>query len=216
MKAFVLSLCAALLLCGSAFAYPTYFGPSGLANVPGPAAMGTGQYNIFYNLISASADLNLYGGNIGLGEKTPIELGATIVKPEGGSSKTVLNAKVGLTVGKEEPIDVAVGVIDVSDELDRAIYLVAGKVLNAKSAGKGGVPAVYGIVGLATSDAGLDGLLVGLTSTLPTGLNVHLEYDTEDVNLGVNYPLSEALNLRADLVSDETGFGISYTLPRKY
>jgi len=204
-----------MLFCAVGSASPTYYGPSGLANVPGPGAMRMGDYNLFYNLISADRSLSFFGGNIGLGIATPIEVGATIVKPERGSSNTLLNAKVAFTTGKERPIDVAVGVIDVTDERDRVIYLVGGKVLNANSAGKGGIPAIYGMAGLGSSNSVLDGLFFGVSANLPEGLNAHVEYDAEDVNLGVNYPIGEGLNLRADLVSNDFGFGVCYTLPKK-
>jgi hypothetical protein len=177
--------------------------------------MRTGDYNLFYNLISADNNVSFFGGNIGLGIATPIEVGATVVKPERGSSHTLLNGKVAFTTGKGSPVDVAVGVIDVTDQVDRAVYLVAGQILNAKSAGKGGTPAIYGMAGLGSSNSLLDGLFLGVSANLPEGLNVHAEYDAEDVNLGVNYPIGGGLNLRADLVSGDLGFGVSYTLPKK-
>jgi len=213
LKTVILTVLAVLLFCAMGSAAPTYLGPSGLANVPLPTAMGSGQYNLFYNMISGDADVSIFGGNVGLGMKTPIEIGATVVNPEGGTSETIINAKVALQVGEVEPIDLAVGVIDLSDEFDQTVYLSAGKMLTRTS--RGGVPPVYGVLGFGNSDGGtLDGVFLGVTTRLPAGIEAHVEYDTEDLNLGLNYTVSDVLNLRADAVSGDIGFGVSYKFAR--
>ena len=206
----LLSLLA--LSAGAACAAPSFFGPTGAINTPNAAVVPSGAYNLFLNFISSDPnDLARYGANAGFGVTTPFEVGLTRWDRERGDSRLVVNAKVMLPLQMKVPASLAVGVIDVTDEITQTPYVVYTREFSM-IAGQQRKP-VYVSLGFGSTDFQvLDGLFLGASTAIGEKSWLMLEFDAEDFNAGVRLKLSDTLSGDIAVVNDDLGLALAYTV----
>jgi len=176
--------------------------------------LGSGNYNAFVNFVSSNRnDLARYGANLGLGEQVAVEVGLTVWAPEGHDTEVVANAKLQLPMqqrSRGRPFSLAVGVLDISDEIARTPYLSYTTEL-----GTGGVRArpIYGTVGLGANDGKvLDGLLLGAATPLTEQAWLMVEFDAQDLNAGVRFLATPQVTADAAVVNDDFGLAVAYNV----
>jgi hypothetical protein len=188
---FLALLGVSVLLTGPAGASPSANGPTGLWNVPSAIAMPQDNYNLFLSDHNTENELIRFGANLGTGLETPLELGITTFDPEVGRSQTVFNLKFQATQETEKNPSVAVGAIDLTQEGDRTFYFAVTKRLDVPQPRKKPHP-VFATVGAGTnkSNTVLDGIFFGITYLVSDTSAILLEYDAEDLNLGLRHHIS--------------------------
>lgn len=215
----IFSLIAFMGLCVAvapgAYADPSANGPTGLWNIPTALAMPQDCYNLFVNDHSAENELVRLGANLGTGLETPLELGVTAVDPEVGKSQTIFNLKFEAIQETEKNPSVAVGAIDLTQEGDRTFYLVATKRLDIPQREKKPHP-VFGTVGAGANDSNsvLDGIFFGVTYQVSDTSFLLLEYDAEDLNLGLRHHISPRTALDVASVNNRLYLGLAYNAIR--
>jgi len=122
LGAFSLGLLALAAPCS--LAAPSLSGPSGLVVVPDAAAVQPGHLEVAARRVSASNDWVTIAGNLGLWQGC--EVGFMWKDPEAGSTETTVNLKLAFEPTEENDWQVAFGIWDVSDEVQRTWYAVAG------------------------------------------------------------------------------------------
>lgn len=199
----------------SAYAEPSANGPTGLWNVPSAHAMPQDRYNLFVNDHSLDNELVRLGANVGTGLETPLELGVTSFAPENGGSRTVFNLKFQAAQETEKTPAIAFGAIDLTKEGDRTLYLVVTKRLDVPQRGKEANP-VFGTIGAGTNKSGavLDGIFFGVSYILSDTSSILIEYDAEDLNLGLRHHISPYTVFDVASVNDRLFLGLSFNASR--
>src|SRR6187455_1100088 len=121
-KTWFLVAALGLALAGRASASPNFFGPTGLLVIPTADTLAPQSWNVHLHL---TENVVTYGANYGLAKQ--LELGVTGFDPEHSDTKALINAKYALLMETGKAPGIAIGVVDLIDELDLdpAIYLVA-------------------------------------------------------------------------------------------
>lgn len=209
-----LMLCCLALLplaASPAAAAPSFGGYTGLILTPTADALDQDDYNaaVFTRDLEEGADQNLYAANLGL--RAGLEAGFARFKPEGGPGETLLNAKYRFAPETDANPALAIGAIDLTDEIDSTVYFVMSKVLTETGRVKGREfisPRIH--LGLAGGQ--IDGLFAGLSAALGESLTLMAEYDSEDINFGARLALGDEIRLHASTLDglDDLGIGISF------
>ncbi len=105
---------------------PSIMGPTGLAVVPDAASVERGRLEVAARRVSAVNEWVTISGNVGLAEG--IEVGFRWLDPDIGPSDTTLNVKTVFEPEQAGDWQVALGMWDVTDEVDRTWYAVAGYI----------------------------------------------------------------------------------------
>ena len=186
-------------------ATPAYFGYTGLMLTPTADTLktgGVGLGGVF--LADDNNDTTFLSANVGLLDS--LEVGAAMVNPEYGNSEGIINAKFALLKETIATPGVAIGVSDITDQFDATPYVVASKAMPL-SGESVFVPTLH----VGFGGGLLDGLFAGMSGKLSDRLQLMVEYDTDDVNFGVQFAAAQALRLHAGLVGgDSLGLGMSY------
>ncbi|UCG88113.1 MAG: hypothetical protein JSW71_06100 [Gemmatimonadota bacterium] len=192
-------------------AAPSFLGYTGLVQVPTADALGEDDYNlvIFTLNLEEGADSNIYAANLGLAEG--LEVGFARHSPEDATGETFLNAKYTFSRETEANPAMAVGVMDLTDEVDTTVYVVLSKALERRydtRYGEIGAPRLHFGVG----GGQLDGVFGGLSAVLGDRLLLMAEYDGSDVNFGARLAIGN--NVRAHVGAldglDDIGLGVSF------
>jgi hypothetical protein len=97
---------------------------------------------------------------------------------------------------------------DITDRLDATPYIVVSKGLPMQGANRF-APRLH----LGVGSGRLDGVFAGLSGKLTSQLQLMVEYDTNDVNFGLQYAAAQGLRLNAGLVGgNNLGLGMSYNV----
>lgn len=208
----VLLVCAAVLATLGYSAVPgsaaqSYLGYSGLLLTPTTEVLSERQLSIGgYYLDAEEGDYAIsLAGTVGL--LPGLEAGVNVLDVKDGESDTQINAKYELLKESQTVPSVAVGVTGLgSDWYDECVYLVAGKSFNAPAQAAFWAPRVYFGVG---SDVPVDGLFVGVSAAVADRLTLMAEYDSEDVNVGVRFAVSDKVRLHGGIFGgDWANFGV--------
>ena len=220
---------AVMLLFGAVVvsAEPSMMGYSGLLMVPTSDALGKGDYNVAISSGELSGwDDRAYIANVGLREG--LEAGVWWWHPQqsgimtssssasfGSSKETLLNIKYQFDYGTAERASLAVGVSDVTDEIDTAVYFVASKNV--------GQPVGTTIDGkpisLVTLHGGIGGgwindFFFGLEARLADRLTLIAEHINDGVNVGGRLRLWRHLVVDAGYIGTENwSANLSYNYP---
>ncbi len=198
---------------GAAWASPSLLGPSGLLLIPTAEALGVSQWNVGGSVLSSdSEDVTALYANVGV--LKGLEVGAARVKPEGTSGETVVNAKLLLPQPIPVKLAVAVGVIDITDQVDTTPYVVVSHTLGGGLILRHGAlssPQVH--VGLGGGQ--LDGLFGGVSAKIGDRLDVMAEYDGSQINLGARLPVARNVEVTAAALDglNDIGVGVSVGSP---
>lgn len=195
MARLLVGACCIALFClpCAAFAAPSLLGPTGLITVPTAEVVGTAQWNVGLSGVSVDQgpDESIFFANVGL--LPHLELGAARDKPSGGEGETIINAKLQVLPRLPGEISAAVGVIDLTDQIDRSAYAVLSHTLG------GGVFRRRGTIAPLEIHVGVggghfDGLIAGLSAGMGNQATLLAEYDGDHVNLGARWRLAAGVD----------------------
>jgi hypothetical protein len=215
-RTFVVLLCALVgvfAFSGVGGAAPSYFGYTGLMRVPSAEALDGGEFSVggFWIDRKEFDDPAIYLGNLGV--TRGVEVGVAVVRRDSGSDDVFLNGKYQFQQETEGKPSFAAGVIDLASQEDATVYFVATKGFGEVTETPIGPLYRWGIHG-GLGGGILDGLFGAVEANLSPNVNLMLEYDTDNWNLGARFLFMER-RLAADVgVFDwsDLGLGISYTL----
>lgn len=197
----------------AAWASSSLLGPTGLLLIPTAEALGMSQWNVGGSLLTDdAADVTALYANVGLWKG--LEIGASWLKPEGADAETFVNAKLALPQPLPLKLSVAVGVMDLTDQVDSTPYVVFSHTLGGGLIMRKGAlssPQVH--VGLGGGQ--LDGLFGGVSAKVGDRIDVMAEYDGTNLNLGAKMPLSANLSVTAAALDGlgDFGVGVSFGSP---
>ena len=206
----VAMVCLILALSTGAWASASLLGPSGLLLIPTADSLGMAQWNVGGSILTEDGlDLNAVYANYGI--SNGFEIGAARVSPEHQDSETLLNVKYRLPQPVPVKLDWAVGMADITDQLDRTTYVVASHTFGAGLIPKNNLlsaPRLH----LGIGNGQLDGLFGGVSATLGNHVDVMAEYDGSHLNLGARLPLAHHLDVTAAALDGLSDFGVGLTL----
>jgi hypothetical protein len=201
-------------LCASAWASPSLLGPTGLLKIPSADVLGMSEFAVGITGVSADAhgDQTILYGTIGL--LPDLELGVTRYDIEDAKTETTLNGKLRVLGPLPGEVTLAVGMDDITDQLDRSIYVVASHTLGA------GILTRFGQVTSPQVHVGigggrLDGLFAGISTTVERRVGLMAEYDGNDFNFGARLPVAPHLEGTIAVLDglDDVGLGLSFSSP---
>jgi hypothetical protein len=204
----------AVTLCASAWGSPSLLGPTGLLRTPNADSLGMAQFAVGVTGISADepGDQTLLYGTVGL--LPGLELGVTRYDIEEAATETTVNAKLRVLGPLPGRVTVAVGVDDITDQLDRSAYVVASHTLGA------GLLTRFGQVTSPQVHVGVgggrfDGLFAGVSTTVGRRVGLLAEYDGEDVNIGVRLPVAPRVEGTVAALDglEDLALGVSFSSP---
>lgn len=201
-------LCLVALLPGIACADASYFGYTGLIFTPTAEALSLGRYNATGVVVNYDNDVDatFVGGNVGITKA--LEVGAAWLDSDPGDSDVIVNAKWQVLAESETQPAFAVGFADIADEIDATPYAVVTKSLNWLGTGLRAPKISVGV-----GDGILDGLFAGLSVFAGDRTELMVEYDTDDVNFGARFNLTEQLKINAALLDgDDFAAGLSFNI----
>jgi len=112
-------------LCGRpAYAAPSVLGPTGVVVAPDAAAVPRGNVEGFMRRGGGDDEWWSIGANVGVAEG--VEVGFVRIDPEQAEADTAVNLKVVFPPANPGDLPVALGVWDITNELSRTYYAVAG------------------------------------------------------------------------------------------
>lgn len=202
-------LALAVFVMNPVSAGQAFGGYSGLLLTPTAEALSQGEMSLgIYGVDADGGDVTVYAGTVGLAKG--IEVGYDRVKPDGSSGEDYFNAKYRFAPETNPTIAVAVGVLDIFDEVDSSPYVVLGKTISVmEEPAFGEVDALRVTVGVGSGR--LDGVFGGVSAVLGQRLTLMGEYDTENVNFGARFAISDEFRLHAALFDgDNFGYGLSW------
>ena len=210
----VVALALALACSGAGWAASSLLGPTGLVLIPTADVLAMTQFSVGLTQVWADADQDetLVYANVGLLPK--LEVGFTHEDFQNHESETILNAKVRLLGPLPGKVTLAGGVMDLTDQVDRSLYLVASHTLGAgllTEFGQVTTPQLH--VGIGGGQ--LNGLFAGVSTTVNRKLALMAEYDGDDINIGARLPVAPQLDANMALLHglDDIAVGLSFSSP---
>jgi hypothetical protein len=198
----------------AAWGSSSLLGPTGLLLIPTADSLGATQWNVGGSwLTSDTEDVAALYANVGLGIKG-LEVGASWVNPEDADAEVLVNAKFLLPQPVPLKLSLAVGVIDITDQVDSTPYVVFSHMIGGGVVLREGAfsaPQVH--VGIGGGQ--LDGIFGGISAKLSDRFDVMAEYDGDNLNLGAKLPLSANVQVTAAALDglDDFGVGVSLSSP---
>ena len=203
------------------FPSSSWYGSTGLIFVPSASVVPAGKLAGGAHIAQLdSGNQTAFTANISL--MSDLEFGVSRinhVQPRGFGStdfvdKTLFNAKYALELGSwfkiRELPQVAVGVFDASDELNRTFYIVASKKFQIKEGGMFSSFTLHGGFGSTKHDTGaLNGVFAGLEFPLFSGAQVQVEWDHAEYNAAFRYFPFQWLSLDAGVIDGNFAYGLS-------
>lgn len=196
----------------------SWLGSTGLVFVPsalvGPPMSAQGYFHWIKDIEDCDADLYLWGADVAV--TSNLEVGAVRVDPrDGGSGETILNAKYNLDLGRwtANPAapEVAIGVRDATNELNRALYVVLTKDLELRETEGISRFSLSAGFGSTEEDGGvLDGFFVGLELVPAPGFRLQAEYDADNFNACLRFYPTRNLSLDIATIDGNLGLGATY------
>jgi hypothetical protein len=203
-------ICVFLLVTATAFAGPSFRGYSGLVYIPTADSLDMGEYNLgwFTVDVDEGIDHTLAAANIGL--LAGFEVGVAREKPESGDAEVLLNGKLRFQSESFTHPEVAIGISDLTDEIDATPYLVVSKsfrppaqILHREVFN----PRLH--VGIGGGR--LDGLFLGASVGIGHTATLMAEHDGEHFNAGLRFSVGNMIQIHGAALNDfdDYGFGIS-------
>ena len=201
----LLALSVLALASSQVAAAPAYFGYTGLMLTPTADTLKTGGVGLGATFLSDEHNNTAFwSANFGL--LSNLEVGGAVVSPEHGDSNGIINAKFGLLKETVATPALSIGMSDLADQLDSTPYVVASKSLPLAGDNLWAPRFHLGVGG-----GRLNGIFGGVSATLNDRMQLMAEYDTNNVNFGVQFAAGQGLRLHADLIGgDSLGLGMSY------
>ncbi len=218
MRACLYLLCLTVLLVWvlaaiPASAEPTVLGPTGLVRIPSADALVLDEWNAAYFFVEPADDDEIRTNDIvvNLGVANGAEVGLSATHNEEDENNTLINAKYQFALETVYHPALAVGIVDLTDNVDTTVYVVMSKTLgNCIRTGYGEnlSPRIH--VGLGAGQ--FSGLFGGLSTVIADRLALAVDYDSVHVNFGARLRVARNIRLHADGFNgfDGFAFGISW------
>jgi len=203
--------CASVLALSSApsCASPSWQGYSGLFLMPTADVLGPNKFGV--NVAVRDKDdltANWYSGSFGL--RNGLEIGVTKVQPNPPIAEdTVVHAKYQILPAEGRRPAVAVGVFDITDEINSTVYVVASKEVSKQLGKRAALFRVHAGVG----GGQIDQFMFGGEAVLGEYQYVHLlaEHINDQVNMGARFAIPGGIKLDAVFLDlDTLGLGATY------
>ncbi len=212
--------CACLILCvfaGSAWAIPSYRGYTGLMIVPSADALGRGDFNagVFFEDVG-SGTVNDYVFNYGITDG--LEVGINRYRLDNDTTAgTWVNAKYRFLPETDQRPAIAGGIIDLTNDDETTVYIVASKSLTTPVRTYEGEtlnPRVH----IGFGGGRLSGLFVGASAYLGTRIDLMMEWDSRDTQIGARFRVTPGLTVHAGFfdIFDKGAFGAGVSWGRYY
>ena len=197
----------------------SWVGSTGLVLTPTAFTGATMRVNGGYHRIKTdSSTETVYNANLAL--LPDLELGVArltnyvIPDPLGATigNETIANVKLKLDFASWLKVvggpDIAVGVWDATDKVNRALYIVASKKFSIRE--KGTLSQFSAHVGFGSTEQSggvLDGAFGGIDFAVADGLLAQVEYDAQHVNAALHYYPTGQFALDVGLVDSNFAWG---------
>ncbi len=212
-------------------AYLSWYGNSGLVRTPSagiaaPLQLGISAHRVQYSQdtqdvfnvsVALIPDLEV-GGTYITNTFTPDSISDTLGNAFLLNAKYRLNFREWFNMGPNAP-DVAVGVWDATDQLDRSLYVVASKTFQVVPGDCGALKISAGF-GRAQRDASnrdvmfagraLDGVFGGIEFRPLSSALVQAEYDGHDINVDLRFAPARDVTLDLGAVDGRFAWGAAY------
>ena len=195
-------------------AEPSMMGYSGLLMVPTTDALSDGDYNVAISSSELSGwDDRAYIANFGL--QDGLEAGIWWWHPDTGSNETLLNIKYQFESGTPGRASLALGVSDVTDEIDTAVYFVAskdvGQPIRTTIDGK---PISRLTLHGGSGGGWIDDFFFGIEARLGDRLTLIAEHFNDDLSVGARLRLWRHIAVDAGYINTEDwSANLSYNYP---
>lgn len=208
MKKIIAAVAAMVsLTAGTAWAAPSLNGSTGVIDTPNAYTLPTGGFSLgYYDLKGAKT------GSIIIGVAPRVEVGVAGFRPDGGSTDSMVNAKISLLPETLVTPGVAVGVEDIADQRQRSAYAAVSKGLPFGFRINAGVGNGRYDGGFASLEKTINpvGFLTG-GNTFPATTLI-AEYDGRHMNYGARLSIVPGLKVDAGWRDHDFYVGASYTM----
>ncbi len=194
-------------------AEPALRGYSGLLLAPTADSLNRNQYNVSLNS-SEVTDFEDRSYILNYGLADDIEGGLLWFHPEHGPTETLINIKHRFERGTSRQASLAVGVADLTDQLDTSVYVVATKEIGEPVGSIGGHPVhmlrVHGGIGSGM----FDDFFFGAEARLAERLTLMAEHVNDQINVGARLRLWRNFTVDAGwLDADDLAVALTYNYP---
>ena len=203
-----------VIVCIALCMVVSYASADRLLLIPTGTTLGTGGVKVQAAISTENDSAKAFWANLGISK---LEIEGARFQDFGAEDFDTISAQVSVLPETTITPAVALGVRDISDETKdsgalyngQSIYLAVSKGVPVT----GGIPGIFQDVkihgGIGTGS--LSGLFFGLQGTLPMGLQVMGEYDTENFNLGVAYNIAPMLKIQAESLKGDFYYGATFS-----
>jgi hypothetical protein len=205
-KTWFLVAALGLALAGRASAAPSFFGPTGLLVIPTADTLAQRSWNVHVHAID---DLTTFGANFGLTKALEVGVsGAT----SHGNTDALLNAKYTLLMESGKAPGIAIGGVDIADQLDLdpGFYVVATKSLSSLLGGQMSKYNLRGHIGYGANSIFDDDIFGGLDLQVTPQVQLMAEWISGSFNFGGRIGLGTGIRAELGSYDGEFGGGISY------
>lgn len=212
---------------------PSWYGPTGLIYTPSALVGAPLKVRGGLHMVSFDEEQTVLNATVALTDSIEAAVARVEDVPPsaaliggGYTNETVTSLKYKIALdrwvgGMEIAPDLAVGVWDLSDSINRSFYVVASMGVGVTGNDADSPLKVH--VGFAQSErdckvgdlklGGLDGLFAGIEFVPTANALLQVEYDSEDINAALRYfPLSW-LSVEAGLLDGEFAWGLAASTP---
>lgn len=197
----------ALLGASAALAAPSFLGPTGLVLIPTADALAADEMAFNCYGVEGGSD-TAYLFNYGIREN--LEVGFTRFTDR----KTVVNAKYNFQPEEGHRAGVAMGVVDLTDQINSSLYVVASKKFAVSAPGITNLRLHAGLAsgGVTNTDVPLDGFFGGLSIDISSRVVLMAEHDGTHFNFGVSGLLGKGVQVNVGAIGEDLTFvyGLSY------
>jgi hypothetical protein len=194
----------------------TWTGSTGLVMVPTATTVTPQGVVASYNWIDTDpSTVQIWNANVGI---TPsLEVGASRFNgaATGSGSELIGNAKYNLDLGRwtKNPTapQLAIGVFDASNEVNRAYYVVLTKDLTiAESGKKSNLRASFGYADNHYNSGVMDGFFGGVEFVPFSKALLQIDYDGDNVNAALRYRIADQISVSAAAIDGDLGLSASF------
>jgi len=204
------------------YAIPSFRGYTGLLLVPTARSLDRGMWDagLFVESVSEGT-INDYVANYGV--SNGLEVGLDVFRrddkfegfgPTDGS-KVLINGKYEFLRETAAHPAIAAGIIDLADQVESTVYVVASQSLSKKLGCFAGEP-IAPTIHVGFGGGILDGVFAGLSTYLGNRIEVMVEWDSRIFDVGGRFRLTPGLTVHAgffdvfDRYDASFGVGLSY------
>ena len=203
-------------------ANPSWYGYTGLVRTP-TALISTPQKltGSAHQVEFGGEDRRVYAVTVGL--MPTLEIGAARINNvlqdtpiPTYATETVVNVKYEANIGglfnNPAAPQMAIGIFDISDQINRTNYLVLSRSIGLAQGSVSPLPQSNVHIGYASAErepAVLDGIFGGIDFVVAQDTLAQIEYDGEDINGALRYYPAPWISLDAGMLNSELGYGFT-------